>query len=146
MTLTPAQAAEEPLLTELDMRRRIEELLAPAVNAGQLWVLFLDSRRRQLPLMIPIEDMPSLPDEASLTALMTALHNLDETFASIVLVLERLGTDAVANADRRWAAALRHAAAEHGIAVAGLFVMTPERVIAVRPGQPGVGRDRPRGQ
>ena len=50
------------------MVRRIEELIAPAIHNGQLWILFLDARRRQLPLMVPIEDIPALPDPDAASA------------------------------------------------------------------------------
>lgn len=132
MTLTPAQAAEEPLLTEADMRRRIEQLIAPAIHNGQLWILFLDVRRRQLPLMVPIEDMPVLPSTPDVQSLITVLRELRAEYDSVILVMERLGTDAVAAVDRRWAAALRAAAAEHDVTIAGIFTLTPDRVSPVR--------------
>ncbi len=110
MKLTPAQAAEEPLFTEADMKRRIEELIAPAIHNGQLWVLFLDARRRQLPLMVPIEDMPAVPTHDDVASLVTVLGELRSEYDSVILVMERLGTDAIAAVDRRWADALRTAA------------------------------------
>ena len=111
MKLTPAQAAEEPLFTEADMKRRIEELIAPAIHNGQLWILFLDARRRQLPLMVPIEDMPAVPTPDDVGGRWsTCSASCDPKYDSVILVMERLGTDAVAAVDRRWAHALRTAA------------------------------------
>jgi hypothetical protein len=133
MTLTPAQAAEEPLLTEADMKRRIEELIAPAIHNGQLWILFLDARRRQLPLMVPIEDMPATPDASQVSSLIAVLRELRPEYDSVILVMERLGTDAVAAVDRRWAAALRDEAAKQGVTIAAIFALTPDRVSPVRP-------------
>ena len=133
MTLTPARAAEEPLLTERDMVRRIEELIAPAIHNGQLWIMFLDARRRQLPLMVPIEDIPALPTDRCVGQMTGILAELREQYESVILVLERLGTNAVAVVDRRWAEALRAAAAHREITVAGVFVVTPDRVSPVRP-------------
>ena len=56
-----------------------------------------------------------------------------QQYESVILVMERLGTNAVAVVDRRWAAALRAAAADREITVAGVFVVTPDRVSPVRP-------------
>jgi hypothetical protein len=133
MKLTPAQAAEEPLFTEADMKRRIEELIAPAIHNGQLWILFLDARRRQLPLMVPIEDMPAVPTPDDVASLVNVLGELRSEYDSVILVMERLGTDAVATVDRRWAAALRTAAADQAVTIAGIFALTPDRVSPVRP-------------
>jgi hypothetical protein len=132
MSVTPARAAQEPLLTEADMIRRIEELLAPAIHNGQLWILFLDRRRCQLPLMVPIEDLPATPAPADADLLMRVLADLPDEYDSVMLVMERLGTDAVASVDRRWAAALRGGAADRQVVVAGVFLVTPGRVSAVR--------------
>lgn len=133
MTITPAQAAEEPLLTEADMVHRIEELLAPAIHNGQLWIMFLDRRRRQLPLIVPIEDLPATPTPRGVDALVGVLAGLEAAYHSVILVMERLGTDAVATIDRRWAAAIRSAASEREVTIAGVFVLTPNRISPVRP-------------
>jgi hypothetical protein len=132
MSITPALAGQEPLLTEADMVRRLEELLAPAIHNGQLWILFLDRRRCQLPLMVPIENLPAAPDPAAADVIVGILADLRAEFDSVILAIERLGTDAVASVDRRWAAALRHGALTGQVRVAGVFLVTPHRVSAVR--------------
>ena len=131
MTITPDDLHDHPLLTTADMVGRIEDLLAPGINPGQLWVLFLDARRRQLPAVMPIERVPVLPDGTVLGNLARALRSAGPGFAWVIFVLERLGSDGVTGVDRRWAAALRTATAKENLSVAGIFVMTPDTVKAI---------------
>ncbi len=132
MTIDAFSAQYEPLLTESDMLARIRDLLAPAINPGQLWVLLLDGLRRQSPVMIPIEDCPDLPEPALLDALAGALSAvLEESLAgdgSVIFVRERLGEDRTLAADHCWAAGLAGAGARAGVSVAGTFLLTPHRV------------------
>ncbi|HET8588915.1 MAG TPA: hypothetical protein VFM01_04730 [Nakamurella sp.] len=132
MTPNADQAHSEPLLTWPDMMDRIRELLAPAINPGQLWVLLLDSLRRQLPLMVPIDGCPArpTPDMADqLAAMLTGLlTDIDHGPASVIFVRERLGSDDVTDDDRCWAASLSDACREHDIGVTGIFLLTPNRI------------------
>jgi len=135
MTIDAFSAQHEPLFTERDMRRRITELLAPAIHPGQLWVLLLDGLRRQSPVMIPIEDCPGVPDPASLDALARSLRvlqdDLDDGPGSVIFVRERLGPDEVGRTDHAWAAGLTGACRRAGVSVTGIFALTPHRVTPV---------------
>lgn len=137
MTTNAFAAPFEPLLTVEDMCGRITDLLAPAINPAQLWVLLLDDLRRQAPLMIPIEDCPDLPDPALLDSLARALASvLDENIqgaGSVIFVRERLGTDQITTEDHGWAAGLVGACERAGVAVTGTFLLSPHRVRPVAP-------------
>lgn len=137
MTIDAYSAQFEPLLTESDMLGRIRELLAPAVNPAQLWVLLLDGVRCQLPLMIPIEDCPDLPEPALLDALAGVLAaTIDENAdgdGSVLFVRERLGRDRVTAEDHCWSAGLAGASERAGVPVAGTFLLTPHRVQVLTP-------------
>jgi hypothetical protein len=131
MTINADQAHLEPLLTWPDMINRIRELLAPAINPAQLWVLLLDSLRRQLPLMMPIDGCPDRPAPPMLDQLAEVigrcLADIDHGPGSVIFVRERLGGDEVTEDDRRWAAALADAC-RNRLAVTGIFLLTPNRI------------------
>ncbi len=132
MTIDAFEAHSQPLLTERDMISRIDALLAPASNPAQLWVLILDSLRRQTPVIIPIDDRPELPNPRSLNSLARALREIVQGDAdgpgSAIFVIERLGTDRITAADLRWAAALAGACERARVTVTGTFLLSPHRV------------------
>jgi hypothetical protein len=135
MTIDAFSTRDQPLLTERDMRQRITDLLAPAIHPGQLWVLLLDRLRVQSPVVIPIEDCPGLPDPATLDSLAGALRavldDLPDGPGSVIFVRERLGTDQVTVDDHGWAAGLTGACDRAGVAVTGVFLLAPHRVVPV---------------
>jgi hypothetical protein len=51
-----------PLLTDDDVKRRVEALVGPALRDRTLWLLFVDGDSRQAPVVMPINDLPRLPD------------------------------------------------------------------------------------
>ena len=119
-----------PLLTDDDIRRRIESLVAPALRDGTLWLFFLDGDHRQSPVHVPLEDLPRLPDgvvdnlgkvlEGVLPDLTT-----DMGPGSVVLVRERLGPVTVLPADRAWADALATMCRAHDVVLRGIYLVTP---------------------
>jgi len=74
-----------------------------------LWVIFLDGDVRLQPPIMPIEDLPALPDRRMVANLALALGHLHETgdFASAALLLSRPGPAQMTDADRQWARVLR---------------------------------------
>jgi hypothetical protein len=137
MTIDADSAQFEPLLTERDMIDRITDLLAPASSRAQLWVLLLDGLRRQTPLMMPVEDCPTLPDPALLDGLAGvlagAVAEVSDGQGSVIFVFERLGADHVTAQDHCWAAGLAGACDRAGVSVTGMFVLGPHRVLPVSP-------------
>jgi hypothetical protein len=123
-----------PLLTEDDVTRRVASLVGPALRDGTLWLLFVDGDDRQAPVVMPVEDMPDLPDE-----LVTALGDVLDGFlpelataagpGSVVFVRERLGPSDVLPVDRVWAAALGGMCRSRGIALRGIHLSTPRAVL-----------------
>lgn len=97
-------AATRPLTTDALIQQRATELVGRAVRR-QLWLFFLDENDVQLPLIVPIDDLPvSPPDEPMLGIADFA----DAAGAScIVAVLERYGDDALTSGDKAWARSLR---------------------------------------
>lgn len=95
-----------------------------------LWFALLDRHRRLLPVVAQFERLPPEPDVplvAQVGAIWTDVAP-PGSGTGIVLMLERPGAEAVQDPDRSWRAALRAAAAETGIEVAGFFLATADGV------------------
>ena len=69
MTTTPP-LADVPIRSADELTRRWTLLLAPPVfGARSLWLSWLGSDGRMLPVVIPIDDLPELPDAGLLMGL-----------------------------------------------------------------------------
>jgi hypothetical protein len=122
-----------PLLTDDDVIGRVASLVGTAIRDDTLWLLFVDGDDRQAPVVMPVEDMPDLPDE-----LVPALGDVLDGFlpdlataagpGSVVFVRERLGPDHLLPADRAWAWALGSMCRSRGIPVRGIHLSTPGAV------------------
>jgi hypothetical protein len=130
MTRLPAPRDLPSLLTDDDIRRRVECLIAPALRDRTLWLFFLDGDRRQAPVVMPVEDMPHLPDD-TVDALGEVLEGFlpdlatDTGSGSVVLVRERLGPADVLAADRTWACALTTMCRVRDVVLRGIYLVTP---------------------
>ena len=130
MTRLPAPRDLPPLLTDDDIQDRVETLIAPALRDGTLWLLFLDGDQRQSPVLVPIEDLPPLPDD-TVDNLGGVLEGVLPDLAtdmgpgSVVFVRERLGPADVRAADRTWADALVAMCREHDVVLRGIYLVTP---------------------
>lgn len=137
MTINAQEAAQQPLATNNDKVARIRDLLAPACNPAQLWVLVLDRDSYQSPLMVPIDELPSKPDpvviESLLTALSAVAHEQLGNGCQAMFVLERQGPFGITSNDHCWAAALEGASERAQIACAGTFLLSPGGVSPVAP-------------
>jgi hypothetical protein len=101
-----------------------------------LWFVMLDGERRALPVIVPLDHVPEEPDMRMVNELGHAWHEMlrGETGASILLMLERPGSADTSSEDHAWGVALRAAAAEHDLAVAGFFLATADGVADLTPG------------
>lgn len=129
MTINADAAFHEPLTTEHDMIERIRALLAPASHPAQLWVMMLDGAGRQMPVLIPLDERPKLPDPSLVDGLIGALAELiadrEHDGARVLFVVERFGPFGPTNDDHCWAAALTGACARAGVGLAGVFLLSP---------------------
>jgi sugar phosphate isomerase/epimerase len=105
-----------PLVTDQDIERRVADLIGRA-NSRQLWLFFLDEFDIQLPLLIPIEGLPSEPtEEQADTVLERVREVMGEIGATAVItVLERYGSPALTMQDASWVRALRRGCANRGV-------------------------------
>lgn len=100
-----------------------------------LWFVLLDGERRPLPMIVPVDLVPELPDPFVVGNLGRTWHQIlrGEPGASVVLLLERPGPGNPSFEDRAWHAALRSTAAERGLTVAAFFLATADGVAALAP-------------
>ncbi|NYG99739.1 hypothetical protein FJ656_00785 [Schumannella luteola] len=111
---------DQTVLTPLDsdalVLRRAEELIGQA-RRDQLWLLLLDRADVQLPVLLPIDDLPSEPDELASEGFAGVFRMLrTETEArAVVAVLERPALTTLPPGDRAWIRALHEAATVSGL-------------------------------
>ena len=119
--------------TDEDAHEHLLALIGPERDGPRaLWVLFLDDENRELPLVIPIGDLPTIVDQPMVTNLAGILRTLLEENAPggcVAFALVRRGGGDRGTFEVSWAQALREA-------MAGVDV--PVRAIVA------VGRDRSR--
>ena len=112
MTIPYDEAIAVPLETDALIEQRVADLIGRA-NRRQLWLLFLDDQQVQLPVIIPIDALPSAPpsgpDEAATLAEMLKATVDAAAAASVIIVVERFGPPALTPSDVAWARALHDA-------------------------------------
>lgn len=128
--LTPAyhpdQPSTVPLADEAAVIDRIRFILGDGLASRRtLWLLFLDGARVQLPVIVPIDDLPIRPDPGLMSALT---HVLQETIGhesmgrSVVLVLERPGSSHPIDGDRAWTRSLQTHLRAAGVSLHGVYL------------------------
>jgi hypothetical protein len=112
----------EPLTTDALVAERVEQLIGRAIQ-HQIWFLFLDADQVQLPLVIPVGELPARPDDF-VGALAQRLAAIVETEAAraVVVVIERYAYPELTAADRQWAKCLHDALDENGVPVRGVLL------------------------
>ena len=110
MTTTPLP--QPPVRSAADLTRRWTTVLAPPVfGARSLWLAWFDPDGRMLPVVVPVDELPLLPDHGVLSGLLT-LHDAvteqtDSTGGHLAIALCRPGAPVVTAEDDEWAEALR---------------------------------------
>jgi len=94
----------EPLGTDDLIEQRVAALIGRA-QSRQIWLLFVDAHDVQLPLVMPISDIPVAPAAGDLAQWAEFIRAVTEAAdaASVVVVIERYGSDRLTDADRAWA-------------------------------------------
>ncbi|MGY1709196.1 hypothetical protein ACI8AC_06750 [Geodermatophilus sp. SYSU D00758] len=101
-----------PVRSGLALTRRWVALLSPPVfGARSLWLTWFGTDDRQLPVVVPVDDLPERPEPPLLTGLLD-LHTgvtADSPGGPCLLAMAlcRPGDPAPTADDERWAAALR---------------------------------------
>jgi hypothetical protein len=110
--MTRPQLADVPVHSAEELTARITVLVDPPVfGARSLWLLWLDPDGLQLPLVVPIDDVPLALDPRLPEGLLT-LHDGALDGASgfhLAMVLCRPGRPTPTGDDHEWAEQLRRA-------------------------------------
>lgn len=108
--ILPLPRPEEapPVRTDEDVRRRWRSLLGDGgFGRTSLWIVWYDAAGRQLPVVVPIDDLPARPDPTMLDNLIMILADPGSLgAASVALALSRPGPATVTAGDRDWANAI----------------------------------------
>lgn len=93
---------EQPLTTDEQVLERVGLLVRNALRR-QLWLMFLDGDDRQLPVLMPT-DVPAHPQTTDASTLARFIHGVNDDLgaSSIVVALERRGSDEISEDDRAW--------------------------------------------
>lgn len=130
-------AARPPVSSEDELAQRWSALLGPdGFAVRSLWLTWYDGGDRQLPVVMPVDDVPAEPDARLVRNLVgIAGEVLDEHAPGgwVSMALARPGAAAAVAADRAWGRALHRAARDAGLPLRPLHVATHRRVRVLRP-------------
>lgn len=112
----------QPLTSPVLIEERVRALIGRA-SRRQLWFLFLDEHQVQLPLLIPLDDYPSSPED-TVHHLARSMGQAMETVGadSVVVVIERYASSALAPTDAAWARSIHDAFDLEGLQLRGLLL------------------------
>jgi len=110
MTTTPLP--EIPVRSAGELTQRWATLLDPPVFAARsLWLIWFDTAGLMTPVVVPIDELPLLPDEVVLSGVLrlndTVVESTGCAEGHLALALCRPGTSLITAEDDDWAEALR---------------------------------------
>jgi hypothetical protein len=130
-----------PLSTDQDVILRVDRLLDQGSRRHRsLWLLFLAGDRVQLPVVVPIDDVPERPDPQLVGNLCDVIADVLSDAAPAgcaVVTLTRPGDDTANDSDRDWFRTLQEAARERGAAIGMICLATRAGVRQLRPDHAG---------
>jgi len=129
--MTPAaRTSLAPLTTDELIRERVVDLVGKAIRR-QLWLMFVDENDVQLPLLVPVSDLPSTPP-IEISSLITGTADAVDA-RGIIVVLERYGDETLTPADRAWARHIHLACADGSARLRGILLSHAHGVRWVAP-------------
>lgn len=134
MTISFDDTVLQPLTTAEDILDRAGGLIGAACRR-QTWFLFVDDGDVQLPLLVPLCDIPSPRDDDLDEGARVVLSRLCRAAdaAGVIAVIERPGPPSLHSDDRAWARALHRAAATEDIDLRALLLSHDHGVRALGP-------------
>ena len=99
----------QPLASPAQIEERVRALIGRA-SRHQLWFLFLDDQQVQLPLLIPLDELPPVPGD-TVHDLARAIERAMEAAGaqSVIVVIERYASSALTPSDVAWARGIHEA-------------------------------------
>jgi hypothetical protein len=119
LMLSYDSAATQPLTTDALIHERATALVGRAVRR-QLWLLFLDEHDLQLPVIMPIDDLPVSPPDGAKLPIAAIAQEVGAR--SVVVVLERYGDDTLTENDKEWARHLRESCAATSVRLRAILL------------------------
>ena len=119
MTDISAETARNvPLVTDELIEQRVQAIVGRACSR-QVWMLFLDERHFQVPLILPMADYPESPADGNAASFAARVREILELAGAtqVIFVWERYGTDRLTPSDCAWAEQMHRACLAEGVAV-----------------------------
>lgn len=107
--------SENPIHTDDDLFRLWQQLMGEGgFGRRSLWLVFLELDRCPAKVIVPIDDVPELPDQESVDRVVWLADQICERqgLATAPMCLSRPGSSRMTGSDREWAKAVRGAAGE----------------------------------
>jgi len=127
---TPDYDLLAPISTDAEVLDRVDQLIdTDARRDRSLWLFFLTADAVQLPVVVPIDDMPISPDPDTAGSICHMIEHVLRDAApggSAVITLVRDNGLTVTDPDQQWLMALRSAAATTGMHLRMLCLATRE--------------------
>ncbi|MGY1884193.1 hypothetical protein ACI799_02660 [Blastococcus sp. SYSU DS0753] len=119
--MTTSPLADARIHSAADLTDRWRAVLDPVQFAGRrLWLTWFGTDGRQLPVVVPVDDLPPLPDPGLLVGLREVHGSVvDDQLGGrghLALALCRAGDPAVTAEDDAWAEGLRSVLDDDGVA------------------------------
>jgi hypothetical protein len=123
MTTPAYNNSRAPLVTDAEIEERVDHLIGQS-NLRKLWVLFLDPREVQIPLIIPINELPHAADDESAVSVITNVHEVADDVGAgcVVLVWERCGSEYFTPEDSVWARQIAWACTVVGVRLRAMLL------------------------
>ncbi len=124
-----------PLDTDDDVLERLRTLVQGALR-HQVWLMFLDRERKQLPMLMPT-DIPPMPGDDDAERIGDFIREVasEADAAHVILVLERVGPSELTEPDREWMRMLAAAGNRSELPVLGPYLCHRRGVRSVDPGE-----------
>jgi hypothetical protein len=133
---TPDFNLASPVRTDDDVLRRVDLLLDDSARQiRSVLLLFLDADGVQLPVAVPIDNVPERPDPLIVGNLCWIIAEALTLYpgVSAVVVVTRPEAGPVGDADRYWASNIDRFARERGARIRMLCLATPSGVLRLSP-------------
>lgn len=119
----PSYDTHVPLTSDILIEERVRDLIGRA-NQRQLWLLFIDERNMQLPLIVPIDQLPSDPDPIATSAVVDNVVQLMDDIGAVglILVWERYGQSQLNRQDLAWARSLATACVDARVGLRAMLL------------------------
>lgn len=116
--LNAETARNVPLVTDELIEHRVRAIVGRACTR-QVWMLFLDERSVQMPLILPMAQFPESPAAGNAAQFAASVREIIKTIdaAAVIFVWERYAGDRLTQADCAWAEQMHHACIAAGVVV-----------------------------